>query len=118
LSIACIIYSISCIAQKIALSNTINITPPQGIEKLSNDQFSTSGSSKFKHSAMAVDNIIRSAKLNNNTDFYKLDGMFISLVHGDEKVESNHLIDIKNGFDEMNHKIKDSNHYNSEIKAV
>jgi hypothetical protein len=112
------IYGVSCLGQKIALSASVSINLPAGIETLNRDQFSAYVNDKFGHSKIALIVIPDPGERMDNKNFYWVNDVLIEVVNDDKPVKENHLSEMKKGYDAMYSSIKEQNHYTSIIKTV
>ena len=88
-------------AQRIALSDTVSVTLPNGAEKINRDQFSTYLKNKFKNSQTALPGKLYPSERTDNKHFFKVDNILVSFVHGKRpaKNKDNYLLAQKQGFD-------------------
>ena len=104
-------YSLTTTAQKIALSNKININLPSKSEKLSKDQILAFVNERFKNDEIAL-----TAAQNTNPDHtYVADNVLVTLFYGNKSVNENYLLQTKKGLDEMSRKDKS---YTSSIETI
>lgn len=108
--LACITFSVACLGQEIALSNTVNIKAPKGMSKLTAEHISGFTKEKFgdKKALMTMVD-------NNPKHAYRIDNILISFHSETGAFEESHLQKLKNGLDEMFVKNKT---YSSSLETV
>lgn len=113
--IMAVIYSLSTIAQQVALNDRVSIELPAGARKITRDEGMTHVGKKFNNDKMALTSIrlIRAGHL------YKVDDILISLNVFDKKpkVPVTYLSDLKKGLDIIT-KRGDASHYTSNLKKI
>ena len=106
--------------QQVALSDTVSIKLPPGIEKLGRDEFSSTIKSKFGQSAIALNSIPNPHERLYNKHYYKIGDIIVSLIYGKRPtpIQNDYLLKLKRSLDITNNTPEKNPTYLSSIEKI